>query len=94
MAALPLDPRLARILVEGGRAGCLREVLIIVAALAIVDVREYPLEEREKATAAHSRFVDPAVGLQCLLGLWVYLADQAKATVRQRLPQDVPAGST
>ena len=79
MAALPLDPRLARILVEGGRLGCLREMLIIVAALAIVDVREYPLEEREKATAAHSRFVDPSSDFSALLGLWVYLDDQAKA---------------
>ena len=37
MAGLPLDPRLARILVEGSRLGCLREVLVIVAALSIVD---------------------------------------------------------
>ena len=79
MAALPLDPRLARILVEGSRLGCLREMLIIVAALAIVDVREYPLEERDKATAAHSRFVDPTSDFSALLGLWVYLEDQAKA---------------
>jgi len=79
MAALPLDPRLARILVEGSRVGCLREILIIVAALAIVDVREYPLDEREKATAAHSRFVDPLSDFSALLGLWVHLADQAKA---------------
>ena len=79
MAALPLDPRLARILVEGSRLGCLREMLVIVAALAIVDVREYPLEERDKATAAHSRFVDPHSDFSALLGLWVYLAEQAKA---------------
>ena len=92
MAALPLDPRLARMLVEGSRLGCLREVLVIVAALAIVDVREYPLEEREKATAAHSRFVDPQSDFSALLGLWVYLDDQAKASVRQRVPPDVPAG--
>jgi ATP-dependent helicase HrpA len=79
MAALPLDPRLARILVEGSRLECLRDMLVIVAALAIVDVREYPLEDREKATAAHSRFVDPSSDFSALLGLWVYLEDQAKA---------------
>ena len=78
MAALPLDPRLARILVEGNRLGCLREMLVIVAALAIIDVREYPLDEREKATAFHSRFVDPQSDFSALLGLWVYLEDQAK----------------
>jgi ATP-dependent helicase HrpA len=79
MAALPLDPRLARILIEGSKLGCLRDMLIIVAALAIVDVREYPLEERDKATAAHSRFVDPSSDFSALLGLWVYLEDQAKS---------------
>ncbi|MGS0683644.1 DUF3418 domain-containing protein [Nakamurella sp. GG22] len=79
MAGLPLDPRLARILVEGSRLGCLREVLVIVAALSIVDVREYPLEERDKATAAHSRFVDPQSDFSALLGLWVYLEEQGKA---------------
>ena len=47
--------------------------------MAIVDVREYPLEDREKATAAHSRFVDPSSDFSALLGLWVYLEDQAKA---------------
>ena len=78
MAGLPLDPRLARILVEGDRLGCLRDMLVIVAALAIVDVREYPLDEREKATAFHSRFVDPQSDFSALLGLWVYLEDQAK----------------
>ncbi|MET0965829.1 MAG: DUF3418 domain-containing protein, partial [Nakamurella sp.] len=73
-----LDPRLARILIEGDRLGCLREMLVIIAALAIVDVREYPLDEREKATAFHSRFVDPQSDFSALLGLWVYLDEQAK----------------
>src|SRR5664279_1474761 len=79
MAALPLDPRLARILVESAQLGCLGQLLIIVAALSIVDVREYPLEERDKATAAHSRFVDPSSDFSALLGLWIYLDAQAKA---------------
>ncbi len=78
MAALPLDPRLARILVEAARLGCLDQLLVIVAALAIVDVREYPLEERERATAAHSRFTDPQSDFSAYLGLWVYLESQAK----------------
>ncbi len=43
LAALPLDPRLARMIVEGDKLGCLGEVLVIAAALSIVDVREYPL---------------------------------------------------
>ena len=78
LAALPLDPRLARMIVEADRLGCLREVLVITAALAIQDVREYPLDDREKATAAHSRFVDPHSDFMALLNLWQYLGDQGK----------------
>jgi ATP-dependent helicase HrpA len=78
LAALPVDPRLARMIVEGDRLGCLREVLVITAALAIQDVREYPLDDRERATAAHSRFVDPHSDFLALLNLWQYLADQGK----------------
>ncbi len=47
LAALPVDPRLARMIVEADRLGCLREVLVITAALAIQDVREYPLDDRD-----------------------------------------------
>ena len=79
LAALPVDPRYARMIVEADRLGCLREVLVITAALAIQDVREYPLEERDKATAAHSRFVDPNSDFIAIINLWQYLADQAKA---------------
>ncbi|MBN9611079.1 MAG: DUF3418 domain-containing protein [Actinobacteria bacterium] len=79
IATLPVDPRLARILVEGDRRGCLAEILVIVAALAIRDVREYPLDDRDRAAAAHSRFVDPTSDFVCLVNLWHYLKDQAKA---------------
>lgn len=56
LARLPVDPRLGRMLIEGGRRDCLREVLVIVSALAIQDVRERPTEHREKADAFHRRF--------------------------------------
>ena len=78
LAALPLDPRLARMIVEGDKLGCLREVLVIAAALSIVDVREYPLEDRDRATASHARFVDPRSDFNALLNIWQYLADQAE----------------
>ncbi|HEY5116424.1 MAG TPA: ATP-dependent RNA helicase HrpA, partial [Nakamurella sp.] len=78
LAALPLDPRLARMIVEGDTLGCLREVLVIAAALSIVDVREYPLEDRDRATASHARFVDPRSDFNALLNLWQYLTDQAE----------------
>ncbi|MCL2482301.1 MAG: ATP-dependent RNA helicase HrpA [Propionibacteriaceae bacterium] len=56
LANLPIDPRLGRILLEGAEQGCLKEILVIVAALSIQDVRERPLEQREKADAMHARF--------------------------------------
>ncbi len=79
LAALPLDPRLARMIVEADRRGCLADVLVITAALAIQDVREYPLEDRNRATAAHARFADPKSDFLSTLNLWNYLADEAKA---------------
>ena len=56
LARVPIDPRLARMIVEAGRLGSLREVLVIVAALAIPDVRERPVEQRDRADALHRRF--------------------------------------
>ena len=79
LAALPLDPRLARMIVEADARGCLADVLVITSALAIQDVREYPLEDRERATASHARFADPKSDFLSLLNLWNYLADEAKA---------------
>ncbi|MGE3286281.1 MAG: ATP-dependent RNA helicase HrpA [Pseudonocardia sp.] len=56
LAALPVDPRLGRMLVEADRTGCLREVLVIAAALSVQDPRERPAEQRQAADAAHARF--------------------------------------
>ena len=78
LAALPLDPRLARMIVEADRRGCLADMLVIASALAIQDVREYPLEDRDRATASHARFADPKSDFLSLLNLWNYLADEAK----------------
>ena len=56
LAALPVDPRLGRMLVEADRNGCLREVLVIAAALSVQDPRERPTEQRQAADAKHARF--------------------------------------
>ena len=56
LAALPVDPRLGRMLLEGAARGCLRELLVLVSALAIPDVRERPAEKAEAADALHRRF--------------------------------------
>ena len=56
LARLPVDPRLARILVEGARRGCLREALVLAAGFSLQDVRERPLEQRAHADQMHARF--------------------------------------
>ncbi len=86
LARLPIDPRLGRMLVEAERQGCLREVLAIVAGLAIQDVRERPADQQEKADAAHRRFWAPMGGdgeptpdgsdIAAVLRLWQYLRDR------------------
>jgi ATP-dependent helicase HrpA len=73
LAQLPLDPRLGRMVLEAERAGCLREVLVIAAALTIVDPRERPLEHQQAADTAHARFRDQDSDFLTLLNLWRYL---------------------
>ena len=79
LAALPVDPRLGRMIIEGDRNGCLHEVLVIVAALSIQDPRERPADKRPQADQAHARFADPSSDFLALLNLWNYLGDQLKA---------------
>ena len=79
MARLPVDPRWARMIVEAAEQGCLREVLVIAAALSIPDVRERPLEQRAQADQAHARFADDDSDFTTLLNLWTYLREQQQA---------------
>ncbi len=78
LAQLPVDPRLGRMILEAGRNGCAREVLIITAALSIVDPRERPAESREAADAMHARFAEPGSDFLAFLTLWDYLRDQQR----------------
>jgi len=90
LAALPVDPRLGRMLVEADRTGCLREVLVIAAALSVQDPRERPTEQRQAADQKHARFAGEwtadgstldAGGSDFLafVNLWRYLAEQREA---------------
>lgn len=79
LALLPVDPRLGRMVLEADRLGCLREVLVVVAALSIQDPRERPLERQELANAAHKRFADERSDFAAYLNLWTYLQEQQKA---------------
>ena len=78
LARLPIDPRLGRMLLEAERLGCASEVLVIVAALSIQDVRERPSEHQGTADASHARLADPHSDFITYLNLWRYLAVQAR----------------
>ncbi|MDR0945265.1 MAG: ATP-dependent RNA helicase HrpA, partial [Bifidobacteriaceae bacterium] len=79
LAQMPIDPRLGRMIVEAGRFGVVREVLVIAAALTIMDVRERPVEFRPQADQAHARFQDPRSDFITYLNLWQYLKRERKA---------------
>ena len=78
LARLPIDPRLGRMLLEAERLGCASEVLVIVAALSIQDVRERPAEHQGTADASHARLANPHSDFITYLNLWRYLAVQAR----------------
>ncbi len=70
LAKLPIDPRLARMVLAGAERGCLRDVLIVVSALAIQDPRDRPADKRQAADQAHQRWHDPDSDFVALLNLW------------------------
>jgi ATP-dependent helicase HrpA len=74
LASLPVDPRLGRMLVEADRNGCLREVLVIAAALSVQDPRERPTEQRQAADEKHARFADDGSDFLAFRNLWTYVA--------------------
>ncbi len=79
LVVLPIDPRLARMVVEADRLGCLREVLVVAAALSIQDPRERPAELRAQADQMHARFRDETSDFMTLMNLWRYVREQQRA---------------
>ncbi|MBM3687114.1 MAG: ATP-dependent RNA helicase HrpA [Actinobacteria bacterium] len=73
IARLPLDPRLGRMVLQAEREGCVDDVVVIAAALAIRDPRERPEEQASAADTAHARFVDPTSDILTVLNLWDHL---------------------
>ncbi|MCL6423900.1 ATP-dependent RNA helicase HrpA [Brachybacterium sp. JHP9] len=76
LARFPLDPRMARMLLEADRLGALREVLVIVAALSIQDPRERPLGAEQQAREKHKRFDDATSDFLTYLNLWNHLQER------------------
>ncbi|MCX2970570.1 MULTISPECIES: ATP-dependent RNA helicase HrpA [Streptomyces] len=79
LAQLPVDPRLARMVLEAERNGCVREVMVIAAALSIQDPRERPADKQQQADQQHARFRDETSDFLSFLHLWTYLREQQKA---------------
>ncbi len=80
LAAIPVDPRMGRMLLAAERQGCLREMLVVVAGLSIPDPRERPAEHRERADALHRRF-------------WAPMATDRAPTTEEPLTPDTGSGA-
>ncbi len=78
LSQLPVDPRLARMVLEADKNGCAREVMVIAAALSIQDPRERPSEKQTQADQNHARFKDETSDFLAFLNLWRYIREQQK----------------
>ncbi|EHY9868705.1 ATP-dependent RNA helicase HrpA [Vibrio vulnificus] len=79
LARLPIDPRLARMVLEAPRLGCLKEVMIIAAALSIQDPRERPSDKQQSADDKHRRFYHEDSDFLTFVNLWNHIQKQQKA---------------
>ncbi|MFV0457789.1 MAG: ATP-dependent RNA helicase HrpA [Actinomycetales bacterium] len=78
LVRIPVDPRLARMVLAADQAGCVEEVIVVVAALSIQDPRERPADHQQAADLAHARFADDTSDFAAYLNLWRYLREQQK----------------
>ncbi|MFK7914147.1 MAG: ATP-dependent RNA helicase HrpA, partial [Pseudomonadales bacterium] len=84
MARLPVDPRLARMILEAAKRGALREVLIIVSALSVQDPRERPPGQRGQADARHETFAHERSDFLSWLSLWEWSEKERESLTRRR----------
>ena len=92
IARIPVDPRMARMLVEANRLGELDAVIVIVAAMTIQDVRERPLEQQAQADQKHARFKDTTSDFLSSLKLWDYITQSHDdlSMLRRRMKSEYP----
>lgn len=92
LAQLPIDPRLGRMVLAAREFGCIREVMIITAALSIQDPRERPQQAKQKADESHQRFHDKDSDFMSYLKLWEYLREKqrelSKSQFRKQLKSE------
>ncbi len=98
LATMPLDPRVGRMIVAARDEGCLREVLIIAAALSVHDPRERPQDKQGSADIAHRKFADPKSEFLGWLKLWDWYqirsrTSQVAAQASADLPRALPLGA-
>jgi ATP-dependent helicase HrpA len=82
LARLPVDPRLGRMILQAETEGCVREMLVLAAALTIPDPRERPTDREEAAREKHARFADEDSDFMSYLNLWRYLREQREELSR------------
>jgi ATP-dependent helicase HrpA len=85
LAKLPLDPKIARLLLAGRQYHCLDEILVIASALSLQDPRDRPAERREAADAAHQRFNDERSDFLAYLKLWAWFQEAIKHKKNNKL---------
>ncbi|MEK7323421.1 MAG: ATP-dependent RNA helicase HrpA [Pseudomonadota bacterium] len=85
LAGLPVDPRLGRMLLAAREFHCLSEMLVIVAALAVADPRERPIDKQQAADEKHARYVDPHSDFMAYLKLWADYHEQARHLSKSQL---------
>ena len=78
LARLPIDPRLGRMVLEADRLGCVREVIVIAAALSLQDPRERPVDKQAQADQLHARFKDETSDFLTWLNLWRHIKEQQR----------------
>ncbi|MCE0492481.1 ATP-dependent RNA helicase HrpA [Vibrio salinus] len=79
LSRLPIDPRLARMVLDAPKYGCLKEIMVIASALSIQDPRERPSEKKQSADDKHRRFFHDDSDFMTFVNLWDYLKKQQKA---------------
>ncbi|WP_288063704.1 ATP-dependent RNA helicase HrpA, partial [Rodentibacter caecimuris] len=84
LAQLPVDPRLAKMLLSAVNFSSVYEVMVIVSALSIQDPRERPTEKQQSADEKHRRFADKKSDFLAFLNLWNYLQEQQKALTKNQ----------
>jgi len=84
LARLPVDPRIARMVLAARDQQCLAEILVIASALSVQDPRDRPMQEREASEAAHAKFADDKSEFLSYLKLWRWYGEQVEHRASQR----------